>query len=141
MQIKGLHILFFLINITWGVIQSSLGLMLFLCFITRPHYWYKSSIVTVNTTLQNINIKGGLCLGLFIFVTVDMDKEHIVNSDLIKHEYGHVLQSVLLGPLYLLIIGLPSLIWARFFSGWRKKHNKDYCSLYTESWAVKWGNL
>lgn len=32
----------------------------------------------------------------------------------IKHEYGHQLQSYILGPLYLLIIGLPSGLWCWF---------------------------
>ena len=134
-----IQIIIFLINCAWGIIQSFLGLLLFLCFIRRPHFWYKGSVVTVKTTLRKTKSKGGLCLGLFIFTAIEMDKEQVVSSSLVRHEYGHVLQSAFLGPLFLLIIGIPSLTWARLFAGWRKKYNKDYCSFYTESWAEKWG--
>ena len=32
------------------------------------------------------------------------------------HEYGHTVQSMILGPFYLLAVGLPSIIWARRWS-------------------------
>jgi len=116
-----------------------MGMVLFLVFLTKPHYWYKGSVVTVCATFKSMRIKGGIALGLFIFTTCEIEKEQISKNRLIQHEYGHVLQSALLGPLFLLIVGLPSLIWAQLFSGWRKKHNKDYFSFYTESWADKMG--
>ena len=53
------------------------------------------------------------------------------------HEYGHTIQSHKLGPLYLLVIGLPSVIWNGCFKNYRKKHNISYYSFYTESWADK----
>lgn len=49
-----------------------------------------------------------------------------------SHEFGHTWQSRLLGPLYLLIIGIPSLISAA--------SNPDkHGSFYTETWADAWG--
>jgi len=116
-----------------------MGLVLFFVFITKPHYWYKSSVVTVDAAFKSTKIKGGVALGLFIFTTFEIEKEQIAGNSLIQHEYGHVMQSSLLGPLFLLIIGMPSLIWARLFAAWREKHNKGYSSFYTESWADKWG--
>jgi len=115
-----------------------MGLVLFLFFINKPHFWYKSSVVTVGASLRSTKIKGGLSLGLFTFISLNMDKEQIADSGLVKHEYGHTLQSSFLGPFFLPVVGLPSLIWARCFAGWRKKHSKDYFSFYTESWADKW---
>ena len=56
-------------------------------------------------------------------------------SDLmLRHEAGHRRQSVILGPLYLLVVGLPSFLWASsktagLFRG------RDYYSFYTEKWA------
>jgi len=116
-----------------------MGLILFFVFITKPHFLYKGSVVTVSAAFKSTKIRGGVALGLFIFTSYEIEKEQISKNSLIQHEYGHVLQSALLGPLFLLIVGLPSLIWARFFAGWRKKHNIDYFSFYTESWADKWG--
>ena len=46
---------------------------------------------------------GGISLGNYLI----LGSQH---SQSIKHEYGHAIQSRLLGPLYLLIIGIPSLI-------------------------------
>jgi len=130
----------FFLNCTWGIIQSSIGFFLFIGFIDKPHFWHKGSIVTVGATRKGMKIKGGVSLGLFIFITHDIKKEQINKSSLVKHEYGHVLQSILLGPLFIPVAGLPSLIWARFFAGWRKKHKRDYYSFYTESWADMWGD-
>jgi len=56
---------------------------------------------------------------MFAFVGLDleMDKrlENRIPDDEIEqrtlvHEYGHTIQSIILGPLYLLIIGIPSSI-------------------------------
>ena len=132
-------IFIFFLNCTWGIIQSCLGFLLFLIFISKPHHWYKSSVVTVSAAYKSTKIKGGISLGIFIFTTSNIEKDQIKTNSLIQHEYGHTLQSALLGPLFIPIVGLPSLIWAQFFATWRQKHSKDYYSFYTESWADKWG--
>lgn len=126
----------FLINITWGLIQSLVGFVGFLIFIKKPHYRYKGSIVTIATGNW-----GGISLGMFIFIDADISKRHAAHSNFVNHEYGHCLQSLLLGPLYLLVIGLPSLIWAACFDAWRAKHKKSYYWLYTESWADRLGGV
>lgn len=51
------------------------------------------------------------------------------------HEKGHRIQSMMLGPLYLIVIGLPSLIWAALHSSVRRLRTVDYYSFYTEKWA------
>ena len=136
-----MSVLVFLINSTWGIIQSALGLVIFLRFIHKPHYRYKGSIITTNAT--PFIFKGAMSLGVFIFIFKDVhyDKEQLFESYLAKHEYGHCLQSVLLGPLYLLVIGIPSLTWCILFANWRKRTGKGYSWLYTESWADRWGGV
>lgn len=71
----------------------------------------------------------GVSLGNFIFVSPN------ASLNTIKHEYGHYKQSLMLGWLYLFVIGLPSIIWAGCFKGYRKKHNVSYYKFYTEKWA------
>ena len=79
---------------------------------------------------------------MFAFVGLDleMDKrlENRIPDDEIEqrtlvHEYGHTIQSIILGPLYLLIIGIPSSIWAMTFNN--KGNTISYYSFYTEKWA------
>ena len=76
---------------------------------------------------------GGVTLGRYIFV----NQNYTDLSNVILHEIGHTKQSRILGPLYLIIIGIPSISWAglRRLIPALKKIN--YYSLYTESWANK----
>ena len=80
--------------------------------------------------------KGGVSLGKYIFINQDyLDKEIVI-----KHECGHVKQSKILGPLYLLVIGIPSILhaWLNNYIGccWKNgEHN--YYHFYTEKWANK----
>jgi hypothetical protein len=71
---------------------------------------------------------GGISLGKYIILSHD-------DIDSIKHEYGHSVQSRYLGWLYLLVIGLPSLLWAMFYKG------DDYYKFYTEKNADKLGGV
>jgi hypothetical protein len=77
----------------------------------------------------------GLSLGRYIFVPFDADSKYI------KHEYGHSIQSKYLGWFYLLVIGLPSLIWCGCFDKYRAKHGISYYDFYTEKWADKLGGV
>ena len=72
---------------------------------------------------------GGITLGKYIFVYEKF------NNYVVKHETGHVKQSLYLGPLYLLVIGLPSILWASTHRWLAPK--KDYYWFYTEAWANK----
>ena len=55
-----------------------------------------------------------------------------------KHEWGHTRQSRMLGPLYLIVIGLPSLLWAAWWNPGRKA---GYFDFYTEKWADRLGGI
>ena len=55
------------------------------------------------------------------------------------HEYGHTWQCLVLGPLYYLVVAIPSAFWCNVMGGWRKKHNVSYYKLYCEAWANAWG--
>ena len=48
----------------------------------------------------------GISLGNYIF----LDSDGYYDYKTIKHEHGHQIQSLILGPLYLIVIGLPSII-------------------------------
>ena len=77
----------------------------------------------------------GLSLGLFIFVWRR-------NNDGVRvHEYGHTIQSAILGPLYLLVIGIPSAIWANTpaLEEARIRNHRSYYRFFPERWANSLG--
>lgn len=76
-------------------------------------------------------LRGGFALGPFVFLPYFKD-------DLFKHEYGHCVQSRLLGPLYLLVIAIPSLVW---WLWWNEKRGVSYYSFYTEKTADQLGGV
>ncbi len=123
---------------TYGIIQSLLGFFLLLINIREKHYIFHGAVVTEWKHGSSVS------LGMFLFVSTKYKRkaetaEHY--NRLVAHEYGHTIQSLVLGPLYLIVIGLPSLLWASVpaFKKMRKKRQISYYSFYTESWANAWG--
>ena len=79
-------------------------------------------------------LSGGVSLGRYIFVSSRCSLQTV------QHERGHQKQSLMLGPLYLFIIGLPSFLWATLKAGGLFKKT-DYYSFYTEKWADRLGGV
>lgn len=77
---------------------------------------------------------GGISLGKYIILGME-------NEDTIKHEHGHQVQSKYLGWLYLIIVGLPSIIWAALYGTVIPYTYNGYYKFYTESWADKLGGV
>lgn len=77
---------------------------------------------------------GNVTLGKYIFINQDYTDKSLV----IKHECGHVRQSKKLGPLYIPLIGIPSLIHAMIndFIGCCSKSKDGYSHFYTERWLM-----
>ena len=121
-------VLFWVLQCTWGILQTFLGLLVFLVHYKDRHYFYKGVIAT------EWHRNEGLSLGLFIFAWPDDER-------VVVHEYGHCIQSALLGPLYLPIIGIPSAIWANTpaLEQARIHHHKSYYRFYPEKWANRLG--
>jgi len=66
-----------------------------------------------------------------------------LSQRLLVHEYGHTIQSLLLGSLYLVIIGIPSTLWG-FLQPLNKKRKTEgisYFSFFTEKWANRLGEM
>lgn len=112
----------------WTLPQSLLGFLLSL--LCKKHMLYGKKVYTWC-------FGGSISLGLYIFVSkevLDTEKHPVYSEFVVAHEYGHYKQSMLLGPLYLIIIGIPSFIWATLHSiGLFNKYS--YYAFYTEKWA------
>lgn len=72
---------------------------------------------------------GGISLGNFAFFHPDTAHDEFT----IRHEMdGHTVDSKIFGPLYLLVIGIPSILHIIFM-----KKGGRYYDFYTERWANK----
>ncbi|MFP4637637.1 MAG: hypothetical protein ACLFM6_04265 [Spirochaetaceae bacterium] len=63
-----------------------------------------------------------------------------VGERLLRHEYGHSRQSLLLGPLYLPLVGVPSLTFAAL-TRLGLLRRESYFRRYPESWADRLGGV
>ena len=138
------NILFWLIQLTWGILQTFFGFINFIFHIKDKHYIFHGAIIT------EWNNKSSISLGLFVFVTKEpyfyeklkdeYSKEEL-SRRLLVHEYGHTIQSLIFGPLYLIIMGIPSTLWG-FLPSLAKKRQTNkisYFSFFTEKWANSLG--
>lgn len=116
----------------WQLPQNILGLF----------YKYIANVSNNVSDNKDYNVyfktsKGSVSLGKYIFVYVN-------TSDLsktIQHEVGHYRQSQILGPLYLIVIGIPSIVWATLHSYILYFRKYSYYQFYTEKWANKLAGL
>ena len=121
---------------TWGLPQTLLGAAVYIAHRRDPHFSHKGARVT------EWNKDAGLSLGRFIFVPRRGAERRAGGEDhLLAHEYGHTIQSLILGPVYLLLVGAPSLVWMNlpFFRRKRKKTGKSYYSPVFEKTANRLG--
>jgi len=83
--------------------------------------------------------KSGVSLGSYIILD-NCYRNSTLLLNAVKHERGHQKQSLYLGPLYLLIIGLPSFI-GNIYSRITHKSSEWYYSQPWEAWADKLGRV
>lgn len=136
------NILYAIAQCTWGILQTLLGFVVFLLHYKNKHFCYHGAIITVWEPKTSVS------LGLFVFVTSEpffapkyaekISTEELSNR-LLVHEYGHTIQSLILGPLYLIVIGIPSTMWG--FLGGKKRRDEQvpYGAFFTEKWANQLG--
>jgi hypothetical protein len=126
--------LFLLWQFTWGLPQNLIGLIAYLSMRKKcEHKRFGQAIVTYVPVTEKPF--GGVSLGMFIFVNPTRPGDWLFDTHI--HEYGHTIQSLILGWLYFPVIGVPSFLWCNLKSviAWRKEHNCSYYRLYCEGWA------
>lgn len=112
----------------WQAPQNLLGLLFRLVY-GQP-----------NATFQGVNVvvsgrfRGGISLGRTILIQTPYSH----SPEAWRHEYGHTRQSLYLGPLYLFVVGIPSLLWAWY---WTPGRGVSYYSFFTEKWADRLGGV
>lgn len=127
-----MSILHTLLHFTWCLPQTLLGLIIRGCghddillignyplMVETP--WLKRSMFS---------------LGRYVFIPVDWLG---IPNTAIWHEFGHSKQSLLLGPLYLPVIAIPSVCW--FWCHRWFKIKRSYYWFFTEKWANKLAHI
>ena len=122
----------FIIKYIWQAPQMLAALIWYIC---RKKYITAEVEGKFYTVYRGAN-RGGVALGDKIFLSDYYSGEQL--ALVIAHESGHVKQSMMLGPLYLFVIGIPSIIWAAIHNS---RSKKSYYWFYTEAWANKLGGV
>ena len=121
----------------WQLPQNLVGLLL--VAIYKPEHMHIMG--NGNKIYYSAAMHGGISLGKYSIVHTSHYRLSVNDSlkrDTVRHEAeGHAQQSRWLGWAYLLVIGLPSVIWAGLY-GWLVPPSENgYYKFYTEKWADK----
>lgn len=127
---------YYLLQMTWGIIQNTLGFLIYVFLMIRNPRRRKGRFFNSRVVSWDLDESAGI--GMFIFLG---DRRLKDPTRVLVHEYGHTIQSCILGPLYLFVIGIPSFIWAHYprFERNRRNGKYTYSRFYPESWANKLG--
>lgn len=112
----------------WQAPQNVVGLVI------RLIYGWTAILFRGVDVVVSSRFPGGISLGR----TIVVKRPYLDNPDTWNHEYGHTRQSLYLGPFYLFVVGIPSLLWAWY---WTPGRGVSYYSFYTEKWADKLGGV
>ena len=86
----------------------------------------------------------GVSLGHVVFWSRENSRWHDLDLRNRAHELGHTRQSRLLGPLYLPVVGLPSISRAAYALAYREMTGQPwngYYDGYPERWADRLGGV
>ena len=125
----------------WELPQNVFGLTVLL-IMKRMHL-----VVNIRKDKQRYFIetpKTGVSLGWFVFWTTAGNRYPYLVNDCRMHEYGHARQSLMLGPLYLVIVGIPSVSRVLYRHWYRRKYGcvwKNYFHAFPENWADRLGGI
>ena len=116
----------------WEFPQTFVGIVLVTYFIVRGLV----NNIEISEGVLVVTAKGrwgGVSLGNYIIGSEQISPT--VGNHLFMHEYGHSIQSRNVGPLYLLIFGIPSLASVLFRGS---NHHESYVERYTNKLAYRY---
>lgn len=127
------NIKFWLLSLTWGVFMTLLGALFYvLMYLTRNIE--KQYIVEGRVTIELKKTFGAVSLGGFIYIWKN------ASDGIIYHEIGHTVQNYYWGPLFIFVVGLPSIIRASLWNVIKKiKPEANYYDIWFESQANTFG--
>jgi len=121
-----------LLAFTWELPQTILALFLILLTRGDQRESMKYAIVFWR------QVYWGVSLGMFILL--GRSYSGMLADRTKKHEHGHTIQSMMLGPLYLIVVGLPSIVF-NILTRFRILSWGSYYTRYPENWADQLGGV
>lgn len=126
---KIMKALLFIITFIWQLPQNLVAILM-LPFLGKLRL---ISFKKLCFAFEGENMRGGISLGNFAFLSPRLSRD----AASVAHEQeGHTHDSKLFGPLYLFVIGLPSLIHA-----WLYDKSTCYYDFWTERRANRFANV
>ena len=138
----------------WGLPQELVGLGVFLVLKARDRdaviYSYNPEHAPGKGITAFVLVTGSgwggfslgrhivICREMLAFCQIDVHGQITVSNRYISHEYGHTLQSAILGPAYF-IVARYSISWAAWYI--LKGRKGDYYSYWSEAWADDLGGV
>jgi hypothetical protein len=129
------------LSILWEAPQSALGIAML-------------GVEAARRRIKKIEVEGGrlvvessgtgISLGYVVFWSRENSRWHDLDDRNRAHELGHTKQSRLFGPLYLPVIGVPSISRAIYAFGYREITGRQwtgYYEGYPENWADRLGGV
>ena len=123
------HVILFIILFIWQLPQNIVALIMLPFLGKLELISYKKFCFAFKGT----KMSRGISLGNFAYLSPTYAKKV---ATIMHEQEGHTFDSKIFGPLYLLVIGIPSIMWA-----WLGDKNKCYYNFYTERWANKHAGL
>ena len=132
--------LYWFVAITWELPQTILAGLIYVWLritnriselgivYTRPIY---NLLIETDGDLD-----WGVSLGRLTFLNTRVYQA----IDVVHHEYGHSIQSLMLGPLYLIVVGLPS-VTMNILTRLRILPFHSYYDRWPENWADRLGSV
>jgi len=124
----------------WEAPQTLLGALVYAALrvqggVRRPPYRMTGRLICPTRSL-------GVSLGYFVFCPLRGGPA--ARTRIRAHELGHAVQSRLLGPAYLPVVGLPSFVRATYARVYRRVKGRPWRRYYDgfpERWADRLGKV
>lgn len=129
------------LSLAWELPQSLLGLAVLgaeLAIGTVRGVQRDRGRIFVESRLNAVS------LGAFVFWSRGESRYFVLDDSTRDHEYGHTFQSRLFGPLYLPLVGVPSVLRVLIAVGYREVTGQrwgGYFDGYPERWADQLGGV
>ncbi len=129
------------LSLLWEAPQTALGVAILGVEAARKRI---RNIEVVNGRMVVESRGTGISLGHIVFWSRESSRWHELDDRNRAHELGHTKQSRLFGPLYLPIIGVPSISRAIYALAYREITGREwtrYYDGYPEKWADRLGGV